>query len=335
MGAADARIVVSDVDRRPGGKRGAAPRGLTAATAAAPPRRILIILNPAAGQRRRARRRLRRVLAELARRGCAVTVRTTTGPGDAERLAGAAEAEFDLVVAAGGDGTVQEVANGLFGASRILGVLPLGTANVLACELGLPRQPKRIAAYLAEARPRPIWPGRIKGRLGDRLFLCMSGVGFDAAVVASVDPRLKRRFGKFAFLWAILKCLARHRPGTFSIGIDGAEHRVGAAVIAKTRFYAGCFVLAPAARAADPLFQVVLFPPGSRRAVLRVLAALALGIAHRAPGVRVIPARTVSLTADGEWPVQADGEIVAGGALSATIAEQPLLVLAAGPPASP
>lgn len=263
-------------------------------------------------------------MAELARRGCAVTVRSTAGPGDAEHLARAAEPEFDLVVAAGGDGTVREVANGLFGASQILGVLPLGTANVLARELGLPRQPEQLAALLAEAAPQPIWPGR----LGDRLFLCMSGIGFDAAVVASVDPQLKRRFGKFSFLWAILKCLARHRPGEFAIGLDGSEYRTGAAVIAKTRCYAGGFVLAPAARAADPLFQVVLFPPGSRRIVLRALAALALGRAHRAPGVRVIPARTAALAVGGEWPVQADGEIVAGGALSATIAERPLLVIA-------
>lgn len=316
------------MDRQPGDKRGAAPRRLIAAPAGAPPRRILVILNPAAGRRRRARRRLRRVLAELARRGCAVTLRATAGPGDAERLARAAGPGFDLVVAAGGDGTVQEVANGLSGSSPVMGVLPLGTANVLACELGLPRRPGRLAACLAEAAPRPIWPGRIKGRLGDRLFLCMSGVGFDAAVVACVDPRLKRRFGKFVFLWAILQCLVRHRPRSFTIGIDGAAHRAGAAIIAKTRFYAGRFVLAPAARAADPLFQVVLFPPGSRRVVLRALAALALGRAHRVPGVRVIPARTASLAAGGEWAVQADGEIVAGEALSVTIAERPLLIIA-------
>ena len=303
--------------------------------AGTPSRRILVILNPVAGRRRRARRRLCRVLAELERRGCAVTLRPTAGPGDAERLARSAEPEFDLVVAAGGDGTVHEVANGLAdglgGAARVLGVLPLGTANVLANELGLPRRPKRLAALLAQAMPRPIWPGRIEGRIGDRLFLCMGGIGFDAAVVARVDPGLKRRFGRLAFLWAILESLARHRPGEFTILIDGVEHRAGAAVIAKTRFYAGRFVLAPAARAADPLFHVVLFPSGHRRAVLRILAAMALGVLHHVPGVSVIPARRVSFADGGAWPVQADGEIVAGAALSVTIAERPLLVLAAGP----
>jgi diacylglycerol kinase (ATP) len=291
-----------------------------------PSRRILVIVNPVAGPWWRTRRRFCRVLAELERRGCAVTIRPTAGAGDAERLARAAGREFDVVVAAGGDGTVNEVANGLAGSSRPLGVLPLGTANVLANELGLPRRPKRLAAVLAGAVPQPIWPGRI----GDRLFVCMGGIGFDAAVVARVDPRLKRRIGKFVFLWAILATLARHRRGEFTIGIDGAEYRAGAAVIAKTRFYAGRFVLAPAARAADPLFQVVLFRPACRPAVLFYLAAMALGVVHRMPGVAIVPGRTVSLAGSGIWPLQADGEIVAGRPPAVTLAEKPLLILRPG-----
>ncbi|HJU15165.1 MAG TPA: diacylglycerol kinase family protein [Stellaceae bacterium] len=287
------------------------------------PRHILVILNPVAGRGRRAWRRWRRVRAELERRGCMVTLRSTAGAGDAERLARAAEPVFDLVVAAGGDGTVNEVANGLKGSSHVLGILPFGTANVLACELGLPRRAKRLAALLAAAAPQPIWPGRI----GDRLFLCMSGIGFDAAVVASVDPGHKRRFGKFAFLWAILASFVQHRPGEFTIRIDGAEYRAGAVIIAKSRFYAGRFVVAPAARAADPLFHVVLFPPASRRAVLRYLAALGLGLLHRVKGVSIVPARAVSLADGGSWPMHVDGEILSRSALSIGLAEAPLLIL--------
>jgi diacylglycerol kinase (ATP) len=293
------------------------------------PRHILVILNPAAGRRRR--RRWRRVVAELERLGCTVVVRLTTRAGDAERLARAAEPEFDLVVAAGGDGTVHEVANGLLGSPCPLGVLPLGTANVLAHELALPRRPKPLAAFLAGASPRPIWPGRI----GDRLFVCMLGIGFDAAVVARVDPGLKQRFGKLAFLWAILGSLMRHSPGAFTIAIDGAAYRAGAAVIAKTRFYAGRFVLAPAARATDPLFQVVLFPPSCRRAVLGYLMAMAFGILHRLPDIAVVPGRVVSLVDNGlwgeKWPVQADGETIAGSPSVVAIAEKPLLILQPGP----
>jgi diacylglycerol kinase (ATP) len=314
------------VDRRPDRGRHAAACRLEPAPAGIPPRRprrILVILNPVAGRPRRAWRRWRRTLAELKRRGCAVTVRRTAGAGDAERLAGAAEPVFDLVVAAGGDGTVSEVVNGLAGSPRPLGILPLGSANVLAHELGLPRRPKRLAAMLAGAPAQPIWPGR----LGDRLFVCMAGIGFDAAVVGRVDADRKRRFGKLAFLWAILESLARYRPRAFTIGIDGAEYRAGAAVIAKTRFYAGRFVIAPGARAADPFFHVVMFPPVSRPAVLCYLAAMALGLLPRMPGVSIVPGRTVSLPAPEKWPLHADGEIIAERPASVTIAAKPLLIL--------
>ena len=117
------------------------------------PRRILVIFNPAAGRERSRAKRLGRVVAELERRGCTVTVLSTRAPGDAERLAREADLAFDLIVAAGGDGTVNEVANGIFAASRPLAVLPLGTGNVLANEIGLPRDPRRLARVIADGTP--------------------------------------------------------------------------------------------------------------------------------------------------------------------------------------
>jgi len=107
-------------------------------------RQILVIFNPAAGRGRNLAKRLSRVVAELEHQGFTVTVLTTQAPGDAERLAREADLAFDLIVAAGGDGTVNEVANGIFAAPRPLAVLPLGTGNVLANEIGLPRDPRRF-----------------------------------------------------------------------------------------------------------------------------------------------------------------------------------------------
>ncbi len=148
------------------------------------PRRILVIFNPAAGSARRRAQRLRRIIAELERRGCKVAVRPTQGPGDALRLARDADAHFDVIVAAGGDGTVNEVANGVFAASRPLAVVPLGTGNVLANEIGLPRKPQDLARLIAEGAPQPLWPGRA----GDRLFVAMTGIGFDAARAQRARP---------------------------------------------------------------------------------------------------------------------------------------------------
>jgi diacylglycerol kinase family enzyme len=170
---------------------------------------VLIIVNPVAGWSWSTRRRLARVTAALERRGCTVTQRRTgPGAGDAERLAREAEAGFDVVVAAGGDGTLGAVANGL--TSRALeracplALLPFGTANVLAHEIGLPRGCGALAELIANGPERPVWPGCA----GSRIFMTTASSGFDAETVAAVSPRLKRWLGRSAFAWAILLCLA-------------------------------------------------------------------------------------------------------------------------------
>jgi diacylglycerol kinase family enzyme len=129
-------------------------------------------------------------------------VAETSRPGHATELAREAVGRgVPLVVAAGGDGTVAEVASGLAGSAALLGILPFGTANVLAWELGLPPAPERAARVLFAGRAAELRPGL--ARFGDgssRLFVQMLGAGFDAAVVANLDLRLKRRVGKAAYV---------------------------------------------------------------------------------------------------------------------------------------
>ena len=291
-------------------------------------RRVLIIVNPAAGGSPRPRRRLGRVVAELQRRGCKVTVRIAgLASGDAERLAREAEAEFDVIVAAGGDGTVNSVANGIAASPRAFAVLPFGTANVLAREIGLPRRPERLAALIAEGDARPIWPGRV----GDRLFLTTASSGFDAEIVAAVNPRLKRHFGRFAFAWAIAARLPRHRACELSIRLDdGVEHRAAGVIAAKGRFYAGAHVVAPRASIAEPMLDLVLLQRSGRLAVLRYLAALLLGGVSRRRDITVLRCRAAEVSAGESLSVQADGEIVARLPVSLGIAARPLLLVQPG-----
>jgi YegS/Rv2252/BmrU family lipid kinase len=282
---------------------------------------VLIILNPAAGRSRSSRRRFGRVIAALEGRGCAVVVRRT-GPanGDAERLAREAGPEFDILVAAGGDGTINAVANGMAAAPRPLALLPLGTANVLAREIGLPRRPELLAELIATGPARPIWPGRV----GDRLFLVMASSGFDAETVAAVNPRLKRYVGRLAFAWAIVMCLWRYRAADLRVRVDGADHRAVTVIAAKGRSYAGSYVIAPRANLAEPMLDLVLFQRPGRRMVLCCLAALLLGRVHRRSDVTILRSRSALVSGADSFPVQADGEIVARLPVVIAIAEQPL-----------
>ena len=292
-------------------------------------RRLLVIYNPAAG--RRSARRLRRFLDHLARLAVPAVVRETAGRGDAEAFARAADAgEFDAVVAAGGDGTINEAVNGLAASDLPLAILPLGTANVLANEIGLPRDPGRLAAIAAAGVARPVRTGEVIWDGGARRFVMMAGIGFDASVVAGLDPVLKRRFGKLAYVAEIVARLARHRDCRYSVACAGEEIPVAAAVVANGRFYAGRFVLAPGARLEAPTLELVLFLRGGRLAVIRYMVAMALGRVHRVPDVRILRAASVSLAGPAGAPVHADGDIVASFPVTIALAPRPLRLIRPG-----
>ena len=288
-------------------------------------RRILIIVNPEAGRPRSAERRLRRFVTALERQGCSAVVRRA-GPrlGDAERLAREAEADFDAIVAGGGDGTIHAVVNGLAGRPIPFGVLPLGTANVLAREIGLPRDPEALAAIIADGPACPVWPGRI----GGRAFVMMASAGFDSEIVASINDALKQRAGRLAFAWAALVQLCRrYRPCELTVRADGIEHRAAAMIAAKGRYYAGPFVVAPDANLGERTLELVLFRQAGRLAILRYALGLFLGVLPRLRDVTILRAREVMVTGDRVLPVQGDGEIVGHLPVTIRIGHDPVLLI--------
>ena len=282
--------------------------------------RVLIIFNPTAGAGRQ--RRLARAIAALGACGVKPDLAETRAPGHAETLARDAAARgVALVVAAGGDGTIAEVAAGLAGSAAALGVLPLGTANVLALELGLPLSPERAVAVLAAGRQAMLRPGLARFADGRaRLFVQMLGAGFDAAVVANLDLALKRRAGRAAYVWQTLRELPRYGFAPITAELDGRAIRAASVIVTKGRLYAGRYRIAPDARPADPGFQVVLFRhPGALHAALAG-AALPLGLIPRLPGIEILPAHRIALGA-AAVPVQADGD--PAGRLPVEIADAP------------
>ena len=172
---------------------------------------MLIVFNPTAGRRRA--HLLWRVLDVMAANGVRLELAETRHAGHATELAREAAARgAGLVVAAGGDGTIAEVANGLNGSGCRLGVIPLGTANVLAHELGLPFKPRAVAAALAFGRTREVWPGIATGAAGSRLFVQMLGAGFDAQVVHRAAAAAEAGARPLAPMWRrSLRELARYQ----------------------------------------------------------------------------------------------------------------------------
>jgi len=270
------------------------------------PKRILVIHNPTAGRRRQAF--LQAVLSRLRTDGIDVVARATQCAGHGETLAreGTSDA-FDMVVAAGGDGTINEVLNGLAGQAVPLGVIPVGTANVLAAELGFPTTVEGLADMLRHGRTCRIYPGIV----GGRRFATVAGVGFDAYVVDNIRLGLKRWIGKGAYVWQFIEEMFRYRANMYRFEIDGSTHEAAGAIISNARFYAGRYICTPDARLTDPCFHACLFGTASRLAIFRYGLALLAGRVSLLRDVRIVPGTTMRIADAAGAPVQADGDVVA------------------------
>jgi diacylglycerol kinase (ATP) len=213
-----------------------------------------VIANPVAG--RRQQQRLQHCLDLLAQQGVSVTVLHTQAPGHAGDLTRQAVADgAEVVAVSGGDGTINEVANVLVGGSVPLAVIPVGTANVFAREIGIGTSLRRAAAAIVAGEPRPVY----LGVAGDRCFVLMIGIGFDAAVVHAVSRGLKRRWGKFAYVIAGFRLLRQQAPDRLVVEVGGERIPGCHAIIGNAHFYGGSFQVTPAARLDEPTLQVCVF----------------------------------------------------------------------------
>ncbi len=265
---------------------------------------IDVIVNPAAGSRNGGL--FDAVVQQLHDEGAVVRCFETEGAGHATELAArcAQEAYADVIVAAGGDGTINEVARGLLGSPTPLGVLPLGTANVLAIELGQKLRARSVADTLLHGDAKLIGTGLVNGEM----FLLMVGAGFDGAVVSAIQPSMKRRLGKLAFVFEGLKTWVKGPRYPISVEIDGMVEEAAWVVVTNARHYAGPFVLAPTADIADPHLQAFIFQKQSRLAFAGYFLGLALGHVARMPGVHVSRFQELDLSSAGPVPVEVDGD---------------------------
>ena len=224
---------------------------------------------------------------------------------------------LDAVIAAGGDGTIRALAAQLTPYGLPLGVVPMGTGNVLAHEIGLPSSAVGLADLLLRG-PVHEFEGALAN--GEPFFL-MAGVGFDGEVIGHLDTPLKRRIGKAAYVAPFLKTL-RKPHAMLDVEVDGAQHQARWVVAANGRRYGGAFIIAPQAGIERPGLVAVLIKNDSRFGLLRQLIALGTGRLHRAHGVEMIPCKRLTVHSVGPVASQIDGDpfvatpldISAGGA---------------------
>ncbi len=293
-----------------------------------------LIYNPEAGGLRRGGERLLREAVEfLAGQGILASLESTSGPntaGDIARRMVETEGVSRILVA-GGDGTFNEVLNGIVGLPVEVGILPAGTANVLANELKIGRwhqaissagdwQPLRIPAGVLE------FPG---GAI--RYFLMMAGAGFDARMVYSVDPATKRLVGKLAYWMAGLSQLHR-KLEQLRVKVDGRELLGSFCLASRVRNYGGDIEIAPTIHLMDDDLEVVVFEATVTATYLAHLASVVAGRVQSAQGITTLRAKSLDLYPDGDEPVhlQVDGEHA--GFLPVRVTVQPDAITLLMPP---
>ena len=308
-------------------------------------KRAIIIYNPMSGRPGRRAANARAMTRLLEARGLQADAFATNGPEDASRLASNAVADHvDIIVSYGGDGTLNEVIQGVAMSETALAVWPGGTANVVARDIGMMTSIERLADIIAAGKTKRVALGLAKrdegetgregegetGREGDRVtslapspprpvppspsrrryFLMMAGIGIDASIARGVNYRLKRATGEFAYWWCGIKHLFFGRAEPFSIEVDGKHYESAFALVGNGKGYGGGMMMTPSAKLEEPWFEVFILPPQSNNfAYLRALAACRKGTPE-AGGATLIRGKHIKAnSADEPW-VEVDGEVI-------------------------
>jgi diacylglycerol kinase (ATP) len=281
----------------------------------------IVILNPAAGneQAKRWQERVQSVI-----HGC--PIRVTSHSGEAEALARCAVEEgFARIVAAGGDGTINQVANGLAGSNAALGLLPLGTVNVFAMELGLPLHNLELCWDIIEgANIRLVDLPSANGKY----FVQLAGVGLDAQVVKETSLAFKRSFGPLSYLISAAQIAAR-QPPKLSIESENAPVDDGSFVlIGNGRLYGGPFPFFKHASIDDGLFDVVVFKRLGYLEIIKYLQDVVFSSDIHVPEIEYFQTRRLRITSEQDVPVELDGELAGNCPVEFRIDERALRVLA-------
>ncbi len=257
----------------------------------------------------------------LASQGIAAEAIPTTGPSTAAHIAReAVDRGADLILAAGGDGTINEIVNGMAGSDVPLGILPAGTANVLANELGLPTSMEPAAKSLLSCIPERVALGLLSTALREtpRYFLLMAGAGLDAEIVYHLNAGLKNALGKAAYWVAGLSRFGRRLP-EFTVETEGGVYRASFALVSRVRNYGGDLEIAPSVSLLDEEFEVVLFEGSSTLPYTKYFLGVLVHRIRGMRGVTILRTRKALFSGAerGKVCVQVDGE--SAGVIPATV----------------
>lgn len=267
-----------------------------------------LIYNPKSGRQQERELAIKNFIAMMEQKGFSIEARRTERAFHATELAKeAVDRQVDLVVANGGDGTLNEVLQTMVGSQVPLAVWPGGTANVVALDLQLPRNPKDIVDLISRNDSRY----RIHvAKAGSRYYFFTAGIGLDAEIIEAVDSELKKQIGKGAFWLAGFAHLVKWNPTPINLFIDGKTYQGTFVIVGKSFGYGGTLSLTPHARFDDDMLDVCIFSGTSKLQYISYLASCLNKSQLDRKGVTYLKTRRVDASSVVSLPVQADGEVI-------------------------
>jgi diacylglycerol kinase (ATP) len=300
--------------------------------------RIFVVLNPMAGSANAAD--VRQALARQLGEQIQADFYETTGD-QAEDIVAIVRAELannpSVVVAGGGDGTISQVAEALIGTDTCLGIIPIGTANIFARELGIPLELEAACALL-NSQPHTTSVDAMK--VGEQYFVLQIGIGIDSLMIRDTDRQSKRRFGRAAYMWTAFTRLIGYQPMRFTIVADGKRMRPRASQVLIANggvLGAPPFRWGPNIRPDDGKIDVCIVSARTALDYMGLIWHTLLGQQRRDRNVRYLTAeRSIAISADQPLPIQADGEIIGDTPLQIQVVPDALKVIvpATMPPAA-
>jgi YegS/Rv2252/BmrU family lipid kinase len=263
------------------------------------------------------------IIEELKKYGMEVELSPTDGPGKATEIAeNFSKKNCRIAIAVGGDGTINEVVNGLAGTETCLGVIPMGTANVFALQMGLHSDIEKACETIAKGNRKLIDLGKIN----NRYFTCMAGIGFDAHIVNEADKKLKKILGAMAYPATAIKELLFYKFNKISVKIDDERTSEGyMALICNGKFYGGALKAAPHAELDDGLLDICIFKHKNPISVLSYLIGFKFGNIDKLNCIDYFQAKKIEIESNGH-SMHADAEYIGATPALIEVAPQTLKV---------
>ncbi|MFH1589989.1 MAG: diacylglycerol kinase family protein [archaeon] len=297
--------------------------------------KIKLIINPAAGIQKKNLVKIKNTILSLKqitpemkiknffeKKGLKIDVEETKKQSDATNIAKKSK-NYDIIIAAGGDGTINEVINGMQNHKTKLGIIPLGSENVMAKELNIPLRITNACKTIIKGNTRKIDIGTIN----NKKFIFVAGVGFDAEAITNVQPILKKLLGGHAYTLAGLKTLFSHKPEELTIIIDGKKEKAYFAIVTNIKTYGAGIVIASNAEMDDGYLDLCLFKNKDLWSVMKYVVGAASGKMSKLKGIEQHKIKKAEITSKKKVSYHTDAEIGGTTPIKIAILKEKLSVI--------